>query len=95
MFGQRQRHAYENITKVLVNGVPCKNGCRNTRKDDGFAKVDLSTETRIAKAVVLGLRHGTKFRLYVIPVTKLKNLRQINIPATSAYIRSAQYPERD
>jgi hypothetical protein len=93
---RRQRHAvYKNLTMVLVNGVPCKIGCRNKRKGARFATFHVTKETRKAEAMVCGIRHGAKFRLYVIPVSELKNLKRINIPATGAYILSVRNRKRD
>lgn len=93
--GRRRRVAYKNLTKVLVNGVPCKVGYRNTRKGARFTPFRVTLETRKAKAVVWGVRHGPKFRLYVIPLSELKNVTRLNIPVTGAYIRTSRKPNRD
>ena len=82
---RRRRRTYKNFTKVVVKGVPCKIGCRNTRMGDRFATFPLSAEMRKAKAVVLGLRHGPKIRLYVISASELKNLKRFLTPVTSTY----------
>lgn len=93
---KRHRHvAYKQLTTVLVNGVPCKVGYRNTRKGARFTPFRITVETRKAKAVVWGVRRGPAFRLYVIPLSELKNVTRINIPVTGTYIGTSRKPNRD
>jgi len=92
---RRRRVAHKQLRTVLVNGVPCKVGYRNTRKQARFAPFWVAPQTRKAKAVVWGVRHGPTFRLYVIPLLELKNVTRINIPVTGAYIGTSRKPKRD
>ena len=80
------------LEKVLVKGVPCKIGRRNKRKGTRFAAFQGTRETWKAEAMICGIRHGGKFRLYVIPVSDLKNLKCFNIPITGAYVGTSRKP---
>jgi hypothetical protein len=92
---RHRRVAYKQLRSVLVNGVLCKVGYRNTKKGARFTPFRVTVETRKAKAVVWGVRHGSTLRLYVIPLTELENIKRINIPVTGAYIRTSRKPIRD
>lgn len=92
---RQRRVAYKQLTTVLVNGVPCKVGYRNTRKGARFTPFQVTPQTRKAKAVVWGVQHGPKFRLYVIPLSELKNVTRLNIPVTGVYIGTSRKPNRD
>lgn len=89
------RVAYKQLTTVLVNGVPCKINYRNTRKGARFITFRVTVETRKAKAVVWGVERGSAFRLYVIPLTELKNVTRLNIPVTGEYKWTWRKPIRD
>jgi hypothetical protein len=92
---RRRRVAHKDLRMMLVNGAVCKVGYRNTKKGARFTPFHVTPRTRQAKAVVWGVRHGSQFRLYVIPLSELKNVTCSNIPVTGAYIRTSRQPIRD
>ena len=92
---RRRRVAHKDLRMMLVNGAVCKVGYRNTKKGARFTPFRVPPQTRQAKAVVWGVRHGSQLRLYVIPLSELKNVAYLNIPVTGAYIRTSRQPIRD
>lgn len=92
---RRRRVAHKHLRTVLVLGVPCKIGYRNTKKGDRFTPFGVAPQTRKVKAVVWGVRRGPTFRLYVIPLSELKNVTRINIPVSGAYIGTSRKRNRD
>lgn len=92
---QHSHIAQKQLTTVLVKGVPCKIGYRNVDKVDRFTKFWVSPPVRKAKAVVWGIQRGSTFRLYVIPLSELKNVTYVYIPVTGRYIGTSRKPIRD
>jgi hypothetical protein len=93
----RRRHSAKKLlTTVLLNGVPCKVRYQKGDKiDPAFAQFEVKPSVIKAKALVLGVRRRSKFRLYVIPAAKLKNIKQINIPVNGEYKWTWRWPKRD
>jgi len=84
---RNSRIMYKSLSIVRINGVPCKVSCRNMKRQDGYTFFKVSAETMKAKAVVWGVRYRGKVRLYVIPVSELKNIRGVYFPVRGRYIK--------
>ena len=86
---------------VLVNGVLCVIQLRPARKlrPNGreYARFDVGSRTRQAKAAVFAMRKGRNTKVYVVPTADLRNVSYVYIPANGkpAAKGSGKQPRRD
>ena len=84
---------------VLVNGVLCVIQLRPPRKrrPNGreYARFDVGSSTRRAKAAVFAMRRGRNTKIYVVPTADLRKVEFIYIPADGKYAGSGKKPRRD
>ena len=86
---------------VLVNGVLCVIQLRSARKrrPNGreYARFDVGSRTRQAKAAEFAMRKGRNTKVYVVPTADLRNVSYVYIPANGkpAAKGSGKQPRRD
>ena len=85
---------------VLVNGVLCVIQLRPARKfrpnGHEYARFDVGSRTRQAKAAVFAMRKGRNTKVYVVPTADLRNVSYVYIPANGRYALGAgTKPQRD
>ena len=57
----------------------------DTARAEEYVRFDITPETKKAKTALLATRSGHRVRLYVIPLTNLKNVSSVYIPANGKY----------
>ena len=84
---------------VLVNGVSCSIQLRkgNTKSPNGreYARFDVTNATKRVKVALWAIKGGRTMRLYVIPLTHLRNVSSVYIPAEGKYAGSSKKPVKD
>jgi hypothetical protein len=91
--------AWKSQKMVVVNGVLCtiqvRKGCT---KGPGhvYARFDVNREVKRAKVALWAMRSGRIMRVYVIPLTHLRNVSSVYIPADGKYtVGSGRKPRKD
>jgi hypothetical protein len=84
----------------LVNGVLCGIEMRRSHKNrpNGrkYVRFDITRGTRTAKIALWATRSGRRIKLYVIPLTQLKNVSSVYIPADGKYaVGNGKKPRKD
>jgi hypothetical protein len=85
---------------VLVNGSICsiqvRKGQKLTPSGREYARFDVTGETKRAKVALWGVKNGGPMKLYVIPLSHLRNVSVVYIPAGGRYgERSSKKPRKD
>ena len=85
---------------VFVNGVSCSIQLRKGHKlrPNGrhYARFDVNCEVKSAKVALWAMRSGPRIRLYVIPLTHLRNVASVYIPVKGKYaIGASNKPRKD
>ena len=85
---------------VLVNGILCTIQVRPAFKfrPNGreYARLDVGREIRRAQVALFAIRRGRRTKLYAIPLTHLRNVSGVYIPANGKYaVGSSKKPRKD
>ncbi len=85
---------------ILVNGALCTIQVRPAFKfrPNGreYARLDVGRDIRRAHVALLAIRKGRAMKLYVIPLTHLRNISSVYIPANGKYqTGSSKKPRKD
>jgi hypothetical protein len=88
------------LRMVLVNGLLCTIQVRPAFKfrPNGreYARLDVGREIRRAKAALFAIRTRSTMKLYVIPLSHLRNISSVYIPANGKYATSSsKKPRKD
>jgi hypothetical protein len=88
------------LKMILVNGALCMiqvrpafkfrpNGCE-------YARLDVGRDIKQAQVALFAIRRGRTMKLYVIPLTHLRNISSVYIPANGKYATgSSKKPRKD
>jgi hypothetical protein len=92
--------AWKSQKMVVVNGVLCTIQLRTggTKAPNGreYARFDVNREVKRAKVALWAMRSGRVMRVYVIPLTHLRNISSVYIPANGKYATgSSKKPQKD
>jgi hypothetical protein len=92
--------ARTSLKMFLVNGVLCRIELRRSHKKRPtgrkYVRFDITRGTRTAKVALWATRSGRRIRLYVIPLTQLKNVSSVYIPADGKYaVGKNKKPRKD
>ena len=85
---------------ILVNGALCTIQVRPAFKfrPNGreYARLDVGRDMKRAKAALFAVRRGRTLKLYVIPLTHLRNISSVYIPANGKYVTgNSKKPRKD
>ena len=85
---------------ILVNGVPCAIQVRSAYKFQSYrreyARLDVGRDIRKGKVALFALRRSRRMKLYVIPISHLRNVSSVYIPADGKYaIGGGKKPKKD
>ena len=85
---------------ILVNGVPCTIQVRSALKFSPYgceyARLNVGRDIRKGKVALFALRRGRMMKLYVIPISHLRNISSVYIPADGKYaIGGGKKPTKD
>ena len=85
---------------ILVNGMLCtiqvRPAFRFRPNQREYARLDVGRDIRKAKAALFAIRRGRTMKLYVIPLTHLRNISAVYIPANGKYaVGSSKKPRKD
>jgi len=85
---------------VLVNGSLCslqvRKGHKLRPRGRDYVRFDVSGETKRAKFALWAIKNGGEIKLYVIPLSHLRNVSCVYIPADGKYaIGSRKKPVKD
>jgi hypothetical protein len=88
------------LKMILVNGALCTIQVRPAFKfrPNGreYARLDVGRELRRAQVALFAIRIGHAMNLYVIPLTHLRNISSVYIPANGKYaIGGSKKPRKD
>jgi hypothetical protein len=88
------------LRMVLVNGLLCTIQVRPALKfrPNGreYARLDVGRDVKRAQVALFSIRRGRTLKLYVIPLTHLRNISSVYIPANGKYaIGSSKKPRKD
>jgi hypothetical protein len=88
------------LKMILVNDVLCMIQIRPALKfrPNGreYARLDIGREIRRAQAALFAIRRASTMKLYVIPLTHLRNISSVYIPANGKYATgSSKKPRKD
>jgi hypothetical protein len=91
---------WRSLKMVVVNGVLCSIQMRKGRRlrPNGreYARFDVTNATKRAKVALWAIKGGRTMRLYVIPLTHLRNISSVYIPANGKYATdSSKKPRKD
>jgi hypothetical protein len=74
---------------LVVNGVLCRielrEGHKNRPNGRQYVRFDVTSGTRTAKTALWATMSGHRLKLYIIPLTELKNDSSVYIPADGKY----------
>jgi hypothetical protein len=88
------------LKMILVNGALCTIQVRPAFKfrpsEREYARLDVGRDIRRAKAALFAVRRSRTMKLYVIPLTHLRNISSVYIPANGKYATgSSKKPRKD
>jgi hypothetical protein len=91
--------AWKSQKMVLVSGVLCAIQLRKggTMSPNGreYARFDVKREVNRAKVALWATRSGRAVRVYVIPLTHLRNLSYVYLPVEGKYVTGGRKPRKD
>jgi hypothetical protein len=91
---------WRSLKMVIVNGVLCSIQMRKGRRlrPNGreYARFDVTNATKRAKVALWAIKGGRTMRLYLIPLTHLRNVSSVYIPVEGKYaVGSSRKPVKD
>ena len=92
---------WRSLKIVVVNGVLCsiqmRKGRRSRPNGREYARFDVTNATKRAKVALWAIKKGGRtMKLYVVPLTHLRNVSSVYIPAEGKYaVGSSKKPRKD
>jgi hypothetical protein len=91
---------WKSLKMVVVNGVLCsiqvRKGHKLSPNDREYARFDVTNATKRAKVALWAIKKGRTMRLYVIPLTHLRNVSSVYIPVEGKYaVGNSHKPRKD
>jgi hypothetical protein len=88
------------LKMVVVNGVLCsiqlRKGHKSSPNGREYARFDVTNATKRAKVTLWATKKGRTMRLYVVPLTHLRNISSVYIPVDGKYaVGSSKKPRKD
>jgi hypothetical protein len=85
---------------VVVNGVVCaiqlRRASTKSRYGREYARFDVNDMTRKGKVALWAMRSGRLLRVYVVPLTHLRNVSSVYLPVDGRYaVDSSRKPRKD
>ena len=85
---------------VVLNGVLCSIQPRkgDTKGPNGreYARFDVNREVKRAKVALWAMRSGRTIKVYVVPLTHLRNVASVYIPVKGKYaVGNSNKPRKD
>jgi hypothetical protein len=81
--------AWKSQKMVVMNGVLCtiqlRKGSKKGPNSGEYARFDVNREVRRAKVALWAMRSSRRMRLYVIPLSHLRNVSSVYIPVEGKY----------
>jgi len=84
---------------VVLNGVLCSIQLRKGDKGPNgreYARFDVNREVKRAKVALWAMRSGRTIKVYVVPLTHLRNVASVYIPVKGKYaVGNSNKPRKD
>jgi hypothetical protein len=91
--------AWKSQKMVVVSGVLCtiqlRKGSTKSPNGRGYARFDVNDTTKRGKVALWAMRSGRTMKVYVVPLSHLRKVSSVYLPAEGKYVSGGRKPIKD